>query len=433
MNRKYIKFVVLGLFLIIIIATCFIYFRPIKILDKIAPDVKVNVKLKRRLKGCQVISTVKSKDLKKLLEKDGYVNENDTLVKSFKTNKSCNFLYKNYKNNKVTFKLNGKASVDAEYNQDYEDAGYKVSNKTLKVQKIQDVDVSKTGMQSVVYKLNSPIFNKFLIRKVTVKDTVKPEITLKGNPNMVLYLGNKYDEPGFSANDNHDGDLTNKVAVSGTVDSAKEGNYVINYKVSDASGNECLVERKITVKKKPELSNDVSVSYTDEAVNGLTYIKGILVVNKKYGLPKDYNPGTNAEAFKSLSNMQADASVLGLSLRLVSGYRSYNTQYNLYNNYVKINGQAKADTFSARPGHSEHQTGLAFDVGSTKGSFANTYESKWLAENCHLYGFIIRYPKGKTNITGYIYEPWHVRYLGVENATKVKNSGLTLEEYLGIN
>ena len=131
--------------------------------------------------------------------------------------------------------------------------------------------------------------------------------------------------------------------------------------------------------------------------------------------------------------MQTDAMNVGLSLKLVSGFRSYNTQTNLYNNYVKINGQAKADTFSAKPGHSEHQTGLAFDVGSTKGVFAYTNESKWLAKNCHLYGFIIRYPLGKTNITGYIYEPWHIRYLGVDTATKVKQSGLTLEEYLGIN
>lgn len=141
----------------------------------------------------------------------------------------------------------------------------------------------------------------------------------------------------------------------------------------------------------------------------------------------------NPEAQAALNRMQSDASVLGLNLKLVSGFRSYNTQYNLYNNYVRINGQEKADTFSARPGHSEHQTGLAFDVGSTKGAFANTNEAKWLHQNCHLYRFIIRYPKGKTHITGYIYEPWHIRYLGVDTATKVKNSGLTLEEYLGIN
>ena len=95
-------------------------------------------------------------------------------------------------------------------------------------------------------------------------------------------------------------------------------------------------------------------------------------------------------------------------------------------------GQELTDTFSARPGHSEHQTGLAFDVGAIDDDFANWPSGIWLKENAHKYGFIIRYPKGKQHITGYKYEPWHIRYLGVDLATKVYNSGLTLEEYLGI-
>ena len=158
-----------------------------------------------------------------------------------------------------------------------------------------------------------------------------------------------------------------------------------------------------------------------------------MIVNKKYSLPKDYNPGNNSEAIKALKNMQSEASSLGLNLGLLSGFRSYESQVSIYNNYVSKYGQSLTDTFSARPGNSEHQTGLAFDIGQISDSFGETKSGKWLAENCHLYGFIIRYPKGKQNITGYKYEPWHVRYLGVDIATKVKNSGLTLEEYLGIN
>ena len=131
--------------------------------------------------------------------------------------------------------------------------------------------------------------------------------------------------------------------------------------------------------------------------------------------------------------MQADAKALGLDLSLISGYRSYNTQKELYNKYVKKDGEEVANTYSAKPGHSEHQTGLAFDIGSVDRSFANTSEAKWIEENAHLYGFIVRYPNGKTDITGYIYEPWHVRYLGKETAKKVWESGLTLEEYLGLN
>ena len=124
---------------------------------------------------------------------------------------------------------------------------------------------------------------------------------------------------------------------------------------------------------------------------------------------------------------------LQLSIYLSSGFRSYETQNRIYNNYVSNYGQSSADTFSARPGHSEHQTGLAIDVNSIDDSFADTPEAEWLASHAHEYGFIIRYPKGKESITGYKYEPWHIRYLGVEKATEVYNSGLTLEEFLGID
>jgi LAS superfamily LD-carboxypeptidase LdcB len=117
---------------------------------------------------------------------------------------------------------------------------------------------------------------------------------------------------------------------------------------------------------------------------------------------------------------------------MISGFRSYSTQNTLYNKYVARDGKAEADRYSARPGHSEHQTGLAFDLNSLDQSFENTKEGKWLAENCWKYGFIIRYPKGKESVTGYMFEPWHVRYLGKEVAKKVYESGKCLEEYLGI-
>ncbi len=164
----------------------------------------------------------------------------------------------------------------------------------------------------------------------------------------------------------------------------------------------------------------------------LTYINGILIANKTYPLPSTYNPGVDPTANAALQQMFADAAAQGLNLFVRSGFRSYNTQKNLYNNYVRRDGVAAADRYSARPGHSEHQTGLAFDINKANSSFEGTPEANWLAENCYKYGFIIRYPQGKEHITGYIYEPWHVRYLGVETATAVYNSGLCLEEYLGI-
>ncbi len=167
-------------------------------------------------------------------------------------------------------------------------------------------------------------------------------------------------------------------------------------------------------------------------IQGLTYIKGILVVNKTYSIPSTYNPGVDSTAQAALNKMTAAASQQGISLFVVSGFRSYSTQQGLYNNYAAKDGQAAADRYSARPGHSEHQTGLAFDLNSLSQSFEYTAEGKWLAENCYKYGFIIRFPKGKESSTGYMYEPWHVRYLGYATAKAVHDSGKTLEEYLGI-
>lgn len=141
-------------------------------------------------------------------------------------------------------------------------------------------------------------------------------------------------------------------------------------------------------------------------------------------------------AADALKAMFDDAKESDIYLYARSGYRSYQTQKQLFNNYVSNHGEEEAVRFSARPGQSEHQTGLAMDVTSEsvnfqlEEGFGETIEGKWLREHGHEYGFIIRYPQGKENITGYIYEPWHIRYLGVELATEVYKSGLTYEEYL---
>ena len=168
-------------------------------------------------------------------------------------------------------------------------------------------------------------------------------------------------------------------------------------------------------------------------INGATFVDGILIVNKTYELPADYPTGAlNPNALAQFNKLTEDAAKLGLSIKCSSGYRSYKDQERIYNNYVAIDGIVKADTYSARPGHSEHQSGLAIDVNSIDYTFLNTPECDWLAKNAHKYGFIIRYPLGKEAYTGYSYEPWHIRYLGVDTATAVYNSGLSLEEYLGI-
>lgn len=197
---------------------------------------------------------------------------------------------------------------------------------------------------------------------------------------------------------------------------------------------------KVTVNVKSNgtiLELDVIVEKNEEHEiverDGLTYVDGILIANKTYSLPQDYNPGVDSEASDAFYEMQSAAAAEGLDIYISSGFRSYDDQDRIYNNYVSYDGQELADTYSARPGHSEHQTGLAFDLNSIDDSFADTAEGEWVAANAHKYGFIIRYAKDKVDITGYQYEPWHIRYLGVDIATQVYESGLCLEEYLGID
>ena len=171
------------------------------------------------------------------------------------------------------------------------------------------------------------------------------------------------------------------------------------------------------------------------------------ICNKFYALPEKFSPSNledvpkgyyvedgkaytlDKDAIDAFISMSDAAKEKGLSLKIISAYRSYDYQSKLYEKYKASNGQSAADRFSARPRHSEHETGLAIDINDVSQAFENTKEFAWLQENAHLYGYILRYPKDKEDITGYMYEPWHYRYLGVELATKVKDSGLTYDAY----
>lgn len=179
-----------------------------------------------------------------------------------------------------------------------------------------------------------------------------------------------------------------------------------------------------------------------------------VLVNKQYALPEDYAPNDlvtvevptvleNPEirqlrevASEALTDMFAAAEEDGIILYARSGYRSYQTQVELFNNYVSNHGEEAANRYSARPGESEHQTGLAMDVTSESvnyqltEAFGETPEGQWVEENAHDFGYIIRYLEGEEEVTGYQYEPWHLRYLGKELAADVAESGLTYEEYL---
>ena len=175
----------------------------------------------------------------------------------------------------------------------------------------------------------------------------------------------------------------------------------------------------------------------------------LLLVNKYYSLEQDYYYGElvtmesaydnkngsklNKDAYEAFKKLVDDAELEGYHIRNNSAYRSYNTQLGLYNSYKASNGLAWADKWSARAGHSEHQTGLALDVGVKNeyslGKFESSKEFVWIKENAYKYGFILRYPLGKEYITGYGYEPWHYRYVGESAAKYIYENDITFEEY----
>ena len=158
----------------------------------------------------------------------------------------------------------------------------------------------------------------------------------------------------------------------------------------------------------------------------------IVVANKHYPMSKDYNPGENPTAKAELLKLIAAMQQAGFPISdHYSGFRSYETQTQLYQSYVNKDGKAEADRYSARPGHSEHQTGLAFDLIETNGDLVTEEKAaQWLLDHAADYGFVVRYLKGKEKETGYMAEEWHLRYVGKE-AKEIAASGLSLEEYYG--
>lgn len=203
------------------------------------------------------------------------------------------------------------------------------------------------------------------------------------------------------------------------------------------------------VNENNNLIGETKKGYKIDYKDGAYYIGSTLIVNKTYLLSSTFTPTNsiktiptsgfdrnplNKEAYDAWILMKNDAAALGLNLWAQSGYRSYDYQKDLYNSYVNRKGKEAADKSSARPGASEHQTGLAFDLNTITTSFKDTAEGKWVHQNCFNYGYIIRYPENKTNETGYIFEPWHIRYVGKELAKELYNNGnwITMEDYFGI-
>ncbi|MGC5775282.1 M15 family metallopeptidase [Paenibacillus pabuli] len=255
---------------------------------------------------------------------------------------------------------------------------------------------------------------------------------------------------------------TGKEGSTGGDDSSSSGDS--NEGVDGSSGNASAGEEQGSsdagngATAEDPLMEKRSISALQTTVDAQSVVTNAVamtvIVNKQRSLPEGYEPNDlvepnvpfsfdgphekrhmRKEAAEALEKLFAGAKADNIELRAVSGYRSYQRQVSIYNNNVKTKGKEYTDRVSSVPGHSEHQTGLAIDVSSPSVGnaleevFGTSKEGQWLAEHAAEYGFIIRYPKGEEGITGYVYEPWHIRYVGTDLAPDVVKSGLTLEEY----
>lgn len=355
------------------------------------------------------------------------------------------------------------------------------------------IDTTTLGEKDITIKYNDKVEEKEETFKIVIVDTIIPNIECQKE--LITTTGTKIDLlQGVKVSDNSNEEII--ATIEGNYDFNKEGTYLLKYVAIDSSGNKKEEDFTLKVSKKPTTEKPF-ITVTKEDIEKQTYYipnnlerylaynngtrtakeivtnvncnidkefytninpadvsKGYLIlVNKYYAVDKNYKPanltqlGTNysyrndsylaTEAYDSYTQMIDDGRSLGYKLIDTSNFRTYNLQADLFNQSVKNNGMAYALKSSAKPGHSEHETGLASDIvkqGVSMYNFGSTAEFNWLKDNAYKYGFILRYPKGKVNETGYKYEPWHFRYVGKTLSSKLYNNGewTTLESYFGI-
>lgn len=290
------------------------------------------------------------------------------------------------------------------------------------------------------YKITYSYKEKRFYRYITVEDKKAPVIT--GKNTLEIEQGSSFDmkQLELKAEDNYDGDMSDQIKQEGTVDSNTPGDYELTYTVKDSSGNQAVFTVKVTVLKK-EAVQAPSVSHVQVRVvadpNDITAL-----VNKQNILPDGWAPSDlvtiqngfllRAVAAQAWNAMMNAAAQDGITINAVSAYRTQAYQANLYNQYYAAD-PVNTPFLSALPRRSEHEMGLALDISNSDyqlhSDFESTASGKWLSAHAHEYGWILRYPSNKTNITQYAYEAWHYRYVGPGLAKQLKSSGQTLEEY----
>lgn len=319
------------------------------------------------------------------------------------------------------------------------------------LKKCPTIDTKKVGKVSLTYVLEKEDITKDFKLDLEIKDTKKPVIKFKKDKIRFTEGASFTAKDNLeSVNDPVDGKLlfakeSDKLEkgtyqIKDEVDPNVPGDYKVTVRACDKNGNQTSasfdvkVDKKKVVVKKEDVTPQAQPKPKPAAPSNTqavkpSYINGILLVNRNHPLPRSFG-GTDPVAYEALQRLIKAANKAGHQMPILSGYRSYDEQVYLYNMYCERDGQAAADRYSARPGTSEHQSGLAFDIGAIDNNYGEYPGGIWLEKHCADFGFIIRFPQGKEHITGYMYEPWHVRYVGVDHAKYIMSHNLCLEEYL---
>ena len=314
------------------------------------------------------------------------------------------------------------------------------------------LDSSKAGSRTIVFSVKTRL-GQTRSESFTVEftDEIAPVITAPES--FRTMVGEELDLLKDASATDDSGEILG-ITVKGDYDFQKAGEYRLSYIAKDSSGN--LTEKAFTLTviaspfdKNGKLIDGEYITQTGfklKISDSIAYIDGHLIVNKSYSLPKGFNDGNNGvralrpETVNAFSAMKAAAPLeIRKKLSISSGFRTLSHQTILFNNYVQRDGLEDALTYSARPGHSEHHTGLAIDITTADRNICKTPEiapvMEWLSQNAYKFGFILRYPEGKTDETGYMFEPWHYRYVGTELAKTLYNNGdwISMEAYFGID
>ena len=388
-------FIAIIIIIILLIGMFILFNKELKLL-KTGYSINEIIIIKNNLKNkdLNIITNIYLKHIDELLEnKDFKIKNFKNYVEYYKKNKEAPY-------NIIILLIN--SDINIPYEKNIKEI---INHKDLKKDKLKryiDYYTKNEGIpiESVINLVNKDIDKISMVYSSDIDEFIKQDYFK--NSNLIRYTNYKSKNSNLSYKDI----ITN---VNSNLDYA----YYTNVKKVDHSK-----ENLILVNKYYQLDSN--------------YIpKNLITIDTKYG----YAQQLKKEAYDAFVKMADAASKEGLYLYIRSPYRSYNVQLGLYQSYVNQNGKNEADTYSARAGFSEHQTGLAIDVmakasaNSNLGVFESTEEFNWMKEHCYEYGYILRYPKGKEYITGYIYEPWHYRYVGVETAQKIKKLNITYEEY----